>query len=164
MNATIRTQRLQLRPWHEDDAVPALPIFGDPTVMALTGGALDSERLQRFVQRRIEEQERGVLGLQPLVESSTGAFVGASGLQLLAGGPDVEIGWMLARASWGRGYATEIASAVLDYGLQTLGLPRIVATIDPRNAASIAVVNRLAMRFARVIRVYKRDMLCYESI
>lgn len=71
---------------------------------------------------------------------------------------------MLARSAWGKGFATEIARAVLECGLGTLKLDSIVATIDKRNAPSVAVVNRLPLRFERVIRVYKNDILCYKSI
>ena len=162
MNATIETERLIVRPVVESDAVDAMPVFGDPEVRKYTGGAYTAEEMPAVVARMLERQARGELLLQPVVEKATGAVVGASGLQRLAGGPDIEIGWMLARPVWGKGYATEMSRAVLRYGLEELKLPRIVATIDPRNQASIAVANRLAMRFWRVIRVYKRDLLCYE--
>lgn len=163
MNVTIETERLIIRPWIESDAVDALPVWGDPEVRRYTGGAWNAERMREGVTRRIEAQTRGELFLQPVIEKSTGAFIGASGLQPLAGGPEIEIGWMLALSVWGKGYATEMSRAVLDHGLEELKLPRILATIDQRNVRSIAVVDRLGMRFWKIMHVYERDMLVYEA-
>lgn len=58
-------------------------------------------------------------------------------------GPEVEIGWRFLRVAWGQGYATEAARPVLDHALLTLGLKRVVADIDPANAASIGVACKL---------------------
>jgi RimJ/RimL family protein N-acetyltransferase len=58
---------------------------------------------------------------------------------------DVEIGWRLAREHWGRGYATEAATAWLEHGFTTLGLPRVISSTDPPNLRSKAVMHRLGM-------------------
>jgi ribosomal-protein-alanine N-acetyltransferase len=60
--------------------------------------------------------------------------------------PAVEIGWRLARAHWGHGYATEAARASLAYGFETVGLAEIVAMVVPANQRSISVCMRLGMR------------------
>jgi len=60
--------------------------------------------------------------------------------------PCVEIGWRLAAAHWGRGYASEAAAAALDHGFGALGLAEIVAFTLPRNHRSRAVMQRLGMR------------------
>lgn len=163
MNVTIETPRLIIRPWKERDAVDALFVWGDLEVCRFTGGAWDATTMRERVTRKLAEQARGKLCLQPIVEKSTDAIVGASGLQLLDGAPEVDIGWMLSLAAWGNGYATEMSQAVLRQGLQKLNLHRILATIDHRNKRSIAVVNCPGMRFWRVIRAYKRDMLCSKA-
>jgi RimJ/RimL family protein N-acetyltransferase len=159
----IETDRLLLRPWREEDVSGVKAVYCDPEVRRFTGGALASEKMADYVQRLIEADARGDLRLLPLVEKNTGAIVGSCGLQPLEGGPEVEIGWMLARDAWGNGYATEMSLAVLRYGLDELGLGRIYATIDQRNARSVAVVNRLGMWFEKVARIYKRDMLLYSA-
>jgi RimJ/RimL family protein N-acetyltransferase len=61
-------------------------------------------------------------------------------------GPEIEIGWRLVRAAWGRGYATEAARPVLDHALETLGLGEVIADIDPENAASARVALKLGFR------------------
>lgn len=60
-------------------------------------------------------------------------------------GPEIEIGWRIPSAHRGRGYASEGARAVLNHGLQTLGLARIVADIYPQNAASRSVACKIGM-------------------
>lgn len=61
-------------------------------------------------------------------------------------GPEVEIGWRLRRAAWGQGYASEAAAAVLRHGLGGLGLPEVVADIDPANLGSIRVAEKIGLR------------------
>lgn len=69
-------------------------------------------------------------------------------IPLCAQGPEIEIGWRFVRSSWGRGYASEAARPVLEYGIDVLGLPEITAEIDARNHASIGVARNIGMRFA----------------
>ena len=81
--------------------------------------------------------------------------MGEAGLQYLEDGPDMELGYTLARAAWGRGYATEAAGAVLRWAFAGLRLHRMVAVADPANAASLRVLEKLGMTrlgFARVLR------------
>jgi RimJ/RimL family protein N-acetyltransferase len=96
-------------------------------------------------------------GLLAVVDRSSGRVVGEAGLQLLEGGPDVELGYTLSRAAWGRGYATEAASAVLRWAFVGLGLERVVAVADPANAASLRVLDKIGMR-----RLGRRD--CYGAL
>ncbi|MDU6728043.1 MAG: GNAT family N-acetyltransferase, partial [Bradyrhizobium sp.] len=85
-----------------------------------------------------------------VVESrATGAFLGATGLFRVFFDapftPAVEIGWRLARATWGQGIATEAARAALDFGFDKLNLDQIVAYAAPANAASQKVMRKLGM-------------------
>src|SRR5690606_29639318 len=59
--------------------------------------------------------------------------------------PDIEIGWRLIRSAWGKGYATEAAMPVLDHAFQTVGLDRVIADINPHNAASLRVAGKIGM-------------------
>jgi len=75
----------------------------------------------------------------------------------ISGVPALQVGWRLARAHWGQGYATEAARAMLDFAFETLGVDRVYANIDPANAASIAVVRRLGMRDAGMRKYFGAD-------
>jgi RimJ/RimL family protein N-acetyltransferase len=61
-------------------------------------------------------------------------------------GPEIEIGWRMTPLARGHGYATEAARCVLDHAIHVLGLPRIVADIDPANGPSTAVARKIGMR------------------
>ena len=73
-------------------------------------------------------------------------LIGRLGPHQPEGWPDFEIGWAIARAHWGRGYATEGAAAAVRYAFEVLGRPRIVSLIDPANTRSAAVALRLGER------------------
>lgn len=147
----IETARLTLRPWRDDaadlDAYAALS--ADPAVMRHVGDGEPLTRAQAAAQLAsfAEHWERRGYGLFAVVER--GAVLGFTGL-MRAAEPgvrpgDVEIGWRLARAHWGRGYATEAARAVCDHAFGALRLARLVALIRPANAASVAVARKLGM-------------------
>jgi RimJ/RimL family protein N-acetyltransferase len=78
-------------------------------------------------------------------------FCGLSRFSDVGGRPETELGYRLARASWGRGFATEAARAVRDYAFDTLGIPRLISIIDPRNAASIRVAGKTGMRYEKEV-------------
>jgi RimJ/RimL family protein N-acetyltransferase len=161
--SALETERLLIRPWVAQDVARIGPIYQNPEAVAFTGGARTDEEVEAFVPRQLQRQQQGERVLQPVVDKTTQDVVGVCGLQRLADGPIIEIGWKLAPDHWGKGYATEAARAVLRRGHDE-GLARIVAVINPRNQRSIAVANRLYLRFVNVVRVYQQDLLCYESV
>jgi RimJ/RimL family protein N-acetyltransferase len=78
-------------------------------------------------------------------------------------GPEIEIGWRLVRSAWGHGYATEAARPVLAHAQRSLGLPRIVADIDPDNTASISVARKLGFVPAGTVRHGNRTLTRYVT-
>jgi ribosomal-protein-alanine N-acetyltransferase len=155
MGSTLfETPRLLARRWTFDDAPAVLALFSDPEVARFLPGAVmaDLDAARAMVQRNLDRYVNlgGVMGGFALVEKNTGAIVGNTLIKPLPDGSghpttDIEIGWHLARAQWGRGYATEGARACLDYGFETLHLPIIHAVVDPRNERSLRVARRLGM-------------------
>ena len=86
-------------------------------------------------------------GLLAIERRDDGAFLGMCGLHCLFDWypDDIEVGWRLARAYWGHGYASEAAGAWLEHGFATLGLPRVISVADLPNQRSLAVMHRLGM-------------------
>jgi RimJ/RimL family protein N-acetyltransferase len=82
-------------------------------------------------------------GLWAAEERSSGVLVGRIGFWNPEGWPGFELGWMLRRSFWGRGYATEGARAALEFAFTRLGQPHVISLIHPENAASIRVAQRL---------------------
>jgi RimJ/RimL family protein N-acetyltransferase len=144
----IETARLLLRRWEARDRDPFAALNADPEVMG-NPGTLPRDESEGMIESF--EARWGVDGyaFAAAERKADGAFIGMVGIQTLdlnlSFCPCVEIGWRLPRALWGQGYATEAASAWLDYGFDVLGLAEIVAFTDRDNYRSLAVMRRLGM-------------------
>ena len=82
-------------------------------------------------------------------------------VQEVEGRREVELGYMVARARWGRGLATEAALALRDHALGPLGLTRLISLIQPANAASVAVARRAGMHLEREVDFQGQQALVY---
>lgn len=145
----LRTARLVLRCWRVADREPFAAINSDPRVMEFLGAPLDrvaSDALADSIEARFAAQGFGFWGLEVPGVSS---FIGMTGLNVprfeAPFQPAVEVGWRLDPAYWGRGYATEAASASLDFALGHLGLDEVVAFTAVGNLRSRQVMERLGM-------------------
>jgi RimJ/RimL family protein N-acetyltransferase len=81
-----------------------------------------------------------------VIEKVTGEWVGRAGPWFPEGWPDREVGWMFLPSARGKGYATEAATACLNFVFETLGWERVIHVIDPRNTASQRVAERVGSR------------------
>ncbi len=145
----LDTVRLKLRHWSAADLGPFAAMNADPAVMQYMPGTLfrqASDAAAAAAQAHIDRQGFGLWALE--VRGGPG-FVGYVGLKApsfeAAFTPCVEIGWRLARDSWGHGYATEAARACLEHAFGTLALPEVLAFTVPANVSSRAVMQRLGM-------------------
>ncbi|MCA9865618.1 MAG: GNAT family N-acetyltransferase [Anaerolineales bacterium] len=146
----METERLTLRRFAPADHDPLTRVFGDADVMRFGDGPQTPEWVGGWLRRTLESYEQRGYGPWAVVEKSGGAVIGYCGLFFFPhvnGRPEVEIGYRLARAWWGRGYATEAVLAARDYAFDTLGLSRLIALIDPANAASIRVARKAGMHY-----------------
>ena len=149
MGTSLRTLRLALRQWRDADVAAFAELSADPAVMEFLwplGGPGACEAWVARVRAHWREQGFGQWVVEIPGEAS---FCGVVGLSTIAYHahftPAVEVAWRLARAYWGRGYATEAARAALDYGFASLGLTEIVAITVPANQRSRRVMERLGM-------------------
>lgn len=147
----IETERLILRPWRESDLVPFAALNADPEVMEFFPDTLsraDSDALALRVRERIETEGLGFFAVEvkggPGFIGMVGPSVPPYGAQLPCG-PCTEIGWRLSRAAWGKGYASEAASASLDFAFATLGRDEVVSFTAVQNERSQAVMRRIGM-------------------
>jgi len=112
------------------------------------------ERAREFVARQVAlYSERGFC-LWKLGLKGAAGLIGFCGVQPLPETAEIEIGWWLARAWWGRGLATEAARAALEDAFTRVGLRRVVAIAQPGNRASVRVMEKLGMRF-EAVRVHR---------
>ncbi|MFF5445056.1 GNAT family N-acetyltransferase [Streptomyces sp. NPDC012888] len=144
----LHTERLFLRRWRESDLEPWAAMNADPEVREHLGDLLTREQSDASVARFQAEFDRRGYGWWAVEVRATGEFVGFAGLDRVDDGmpfTGVEIGWRLARPSWGQGYATEAALGALAHGFGTLGLPEILAVTTASNLRSQAVMRRIGM-------------------
>lgn len=146
----LRTERLVLRQWREDDLEPFAKMCGDARVMEYFPAVLtreESDALAARIKNKIEENGWGCWAVTLL----SGEFIGFIGINGVGSefpfGPAVEIGWRLAFDHWGKGYAVEGALASLRFGFDVLGLEKIVAFTAACNLKSRRVMEKLGMHY-----------------
>ncbi|SDE64806.1 GNAT family N-acetyltransferase [Auraticoccus monumenti] len=146
----LATERLRLGGWGPAEREALVALNADPEVMRYFPSTQDRTRTEGLLDR-VERSfaERG-WGLWAVTPNETGACTGFVGLLAMPegvpGAGGVEVGWRLARSGWGRGYATEAATAVLDHAFGPLGLSEVWSMTTVTNTPSQAVMGRLGMR------------------
>jgi RimJ/RimL family protein N-acetyltransferase len=157
----IETDRLRLRIFRADDLDNLAALLADPDVMRYVedGQPKDREVAEKALTSIIAHWERHGFGRWAVEERSTGQFVGFGGLRSLHGTPEVV--YHMAPASWGKGYATELGRAALDFGFNVRGFDRVVAIAKPDNAASVHVMEKLGMKFQQRTSYYDIEVVEY---
>jgi RimJ/RimL family protein N-acetyltransferase len=155
MNVLL-TQRLVLSKLALDDAAFILELLNEDGFLRFIGdkGVRTLADARDYLQKGpIESYQRNGFGLYAVraQQGGTAAPLGICGLVKREGLQDPDIGFALLARHWARGYAVESAAAVLDHGTRTLKLPRIVAITSPDNWDSIRVLERIGMKFDRLI-------------
>lgn len=171
MTSPLRTSRLVLREWRDEDIEPFVELNLDTDVTRfLRGGAgytrEDTLALLDRIQQHWAEHPFGLLAAEL---RSSGAFVGYVGVAVPAFLPEVlpsvEIGWRLASRVWGHGLATEGAREVMRWSFEELGLDRLISVIHPDNGASIRVAEKIGMHpwLETVDPNYGHGLVVYEA-
>lgn len=145
----IKTKRLVLRPWREDDLEACAKMNGDARVMEYFPSTLTREESDQFARRHTAMIEKQGWGFWAVSIPGQADFIGCLGLVPVLFDahftPAVEIGWRLAYDYWNQGYATEGAMAALKYGFETLHLDEIVSFTALSNQRSQNVMKKIGM-------------------
>ena len=149
MTYELQTRRLKLRQWQAQDRTPFARINADPQVMAYYPeplSELQSNMMMDKITALINEKGWGFWAVETIEDKQ---FIGFVGLHeptaRLPVSPCVEIGWRLAKTSWGRGYATEGANAALYLAFEHLKIDTIYSFTSLGNKRSKAVMQRIHM-------------------
>lgn len=139
----VRTARLLLRGWTDADRAPYAALNADPRVREFLGPLLTPEEASAQLDRIVAHWEAHGFGLWCVdLDGTCIGFTGLSSPGFMAG---VEVGWRLAAAHWGQGYATEAARAALSFGFGHAGLDEIVSLTAVQNVRSRRVMEKLGM-------------------
>jgi ribosomal-protein-alanine N-acetyltransferase len=149
VNPALETARLRLRRWMPADREPFAAMNADPRVMQYFPAPLSREESDALADRIEAHVDEHGFGLWAVEIPGVTLFAGYVGLAVprfeAHFTPCVEVGWRLAAAHWGHGYATEGARAAVHFGFATLGLDEIVSFTVPAHVASRRVMERLGM-------------------
>ncbi|HTM01682.1 MAG TPA: GNAT family N-acetyltransferase [Candidatus Omnitrophota bacterium] len=159
----LHTDRLILRQFRQNDFDAYAAMHADPDVMRYIGEGkpLSREEAWRSMAAMAGHWILRGYGIWAVEERATGILAGRVGLYYPEGWPGQEVGWTLARAFWGKGYAYEAARAAFAYAFETLRWPRIISLIDRENSRSIALAERLGERLEREVDLRGRPTLQY---
>ncbi len=147
----LSTARLRLRPLETTDA-PALHVaLGDPVAMAAYEHGFSLDETHEWIRRQQQRYSTDGFGLWALERSDTGEVIGDAGIttQTVDTEPVIEVGYHLARALWGQGYATEAARACVDWAFANTDTELVYARVRDTNIRSMNVAIRLGMTIRR---------------
>ena len=154
----IRTARLALREFVPSDFAAVYAYSSDPRVTRyLFFGPRDEDGTAEYLDGLLASQrERPRTRFELAVEEpASGRVIGACDLSLIERNV-VDLGYMLGAQDWGKGYATEIALALIDAAFFDLRAHRVISTVDINNGASIRVLEKIGMRWEAVFRKHRR--------
>jgi len=143
----LETPRCRLRRFTADDRDWLGDLYADEEVTRHLGGVRGPEQVDELLRTRILEyyEPNPGLGIWMTVEKSTGARLGFHLLNHIQGESIIQVGYSLVRTAWGRGFATEVASAILRYGFTERRLPSIAGMTTRANIASQRVLEKIGL-------------------
>ncbi|HEV8714741.1 MAG TPA: GNAT family N-acetyltransferase [Candidatus Binatia bacterium] len=163
MKFALETARLLLRPCTADDLAALRQLWTAPEVRRylFDDRIISREQAEAMIQSSLASFPTHGFGLWIVHRTGEEAIVGFCGLFLTGDPPEVELLYGIAPSVWGQGLATEAARAVLRYGLEELRLVRITAGADVPNVASLRILAKLGMTFARRTRTEHGEVLYF---
>jgi RimJ/RimL family protein N-acetyltransferase len=164
----LRTERLRLRGWRDGDLDAFALICADVETMRWVGSpeGMTREEAWRHMAYLAGHWALRGYGLWAAEEAETGELVGRVGLLFPEGWPGLEVGWLIGRPHWGKGYAPEAARASMEWAREQLGAGHVISLIADDNERSARVAEKLGMAVegrARIldqyeVRVFGRDI------
>lgn len=163
---TITTARLTLRAFTETDIDPLHSILGEKDILRHfpRTDSPSRDRVAELIAHQLKHWEELGYGWWAVELRSQNGIIGWNGLQLLPETKEVEVGYLLSKAFWGQGLATEGARASVQYGFEYLGLEAIIGITHPENIASQRVLEKLGMSFDGRAHYFGMDCFHYSII
>jgi [ribosomal protein S5]-alanine N-acetyltransferase len=155
-SVVLETSRLALLELRPEDLDFVAEMLGNAEVSRYYERRFSREDASAWIDRQLQRYSRDGHGLWLVRERATGAPVGQVGLALqeVDGARHPEIGWLLHRPFWGRGYATEAGAATLDAAFHRWRYPRVISLIRPENKPSQRVAERVGLAPGRFVEFH----------
>jgi RimJ/RimL family protein N-acetyltransferase len=151
----IETARLKLRRLAAEDAAFMLELLNEPSFIRNIGDRgvrTEPQALRYLLDGPVASYVRHGYGLYLVELRATGERAGICGLVKRDYLDDADVGFAFLPHFWRQGYAYESAQAVKSYAFETLGLPRVLAITSPDNLGSMRVLEKIGLRYERMIR------------
>lgn len=151
MTKLLTTERLYLKEFTIDDAQLLIDLNSDPEVTRYTGDGpvKDITEAKRILTDIIFPQYKNKIGRWAVYLNTTDEFIGWCGVKYVEDEKEYDLGYRFFKQHWGKGYASEAASAVMDYAINTLQLKEIIGRAAIDNKASIAVLKKMGMKYLK---------------
>ena len=161
----LETDRLQLRELVPGDLDFLASMLADPAVNHHYDRRFSREAANEWLHRQMERYQADGHGLWLALDKTTGEPVGQVGLvlQMVNGAKRPEVGWLLDRAHWSKGYATEAGAAVRDAAFARWNYPEVIALIRPDNTSSQRVAERIGMTAGPRVIYTGREHILYRA-
>lgn len=158
----FETERLILRPFDEDDVDSVFAMRSNEDVMRFIRPIqTKKDETMNWIRMLSERWNTEKIGFCAVIEKETNEFVGWCGLWRLKETDEIEVGYAIAKNFQKKGYATEAAWRILEYGFNELKLEKIVAVAYPENEASQNVMKRLGMKYIKTDEFYEKNLVQY---
>ncbi|MDQ3181498.1 MAG: GNAT family N-acetyltransferase [Acidobacteriota bacterium] len=164
MTKILETTHLILRTWTLSDAENLFNICRDDEVMKYIGtgkGYKTLKEAEDFLSWVTSYQAENGFCRWAIVEKSSGEIIGSCGFARPHETKEIELGYLLARKCWGKGFATEAAGACLQFGFEKLGFREIIAITDLENIASQKVLDKIGFARRGIEKIHGEDNLIY---
>jgi len=163
MIPTILTPNQTLRAFHKKDAVVLHRILNEENILQYYPSPVPPplDRVEKFIDRQLAHWEEHGYGWWAVVPFGSQELIGWNGLQYLPETGETEVGFLLSKAYWNRGLATEGAEASLDFGFERYNLKRIIGLVHPENYASQRVLVKIGMAFIDQAQYFGMDLYRY---
>ncbi len=161
---TIATSYLTLRPFRPEDAPALHAILSEKDILQYFPSTQTPtlDQTQKFISHQLEHWKEQNFGWWAVTHRHTRTLIGWNGLQYLPETDEIEIAYLLSKAYWGKGLATEGALAGLQYGFEELQLDAIVGIVHPGNVASQKVLKKCGLTFTREDEYFGMKAYRYE--
>ncbi|PKF60789.1 GNAT family N-acetyltransferase [Psychromonas sp. psych-6C06] len=151
----ITTQRLILRPFQQDDLSALHRLFSCPEVMRFSlNGPYSEEKTYALMNQCIEKSQQNQASLLAVIDKKNRQLIGSCGFfaQTIQGNDELELGYRLIKSEWGKGLATEAATAMKNYAFSEMRLTRLISIIEKDNLASLRVAEKNGFKLEKVMR------------
>lgn len=159
----LETKRLYLRSFETSDIKELSRMYADEDVMRYIGRGvpLNNEQTLRMIEHWKHSGDDSGYTIWAVIDKVNNNLIGHCGFQFLKIINEVEIAYLLDKPHWGKGFASEISKAVLDYGFKNFGFRKIAAIVYPENKPSIRVIEKMNMKFLYEHEFYGKNLLVY---